>query len=405
MALQGSLDDFNILNILQMIKLEGKTGRLTLSEKDDLVRITFDNGAIIFAEGSPARDTARIEGTLLSNRLVDKPGWEEVRREHEDKLKPYFELLSKKVPSQIVIELIKRQVLDSVYYALRWKTGTYEFTPMKGVKYNEKIMTPMDVDALLMEGCRIADEWPRACAAIPPLDSFVVKNILGEEEEDDSATAKAAVEDSVDFKGSLEYEILAARGVNLRDSEINVLSVIGKGMTIQQALDSARQGHFTSLEAIKRLLQTGVLKPSAKKKAKAIAADYSGNTVKMAIVAALALVALGGFAWNIISWPQAMEAQKKGVIKVKSMIAQSKLREIEHSLKVYNAVKGSPPPTLEAVVETGLLEKNDIIDPWGFPYQYVTKPEGFALYSNGPDAFLATDNVFLNGVPANSGKM
>ncbi|MBI5816731.1 MAG: DUF4388 domain-containing protein [Nitrospinae bacterium] len=403
MALQGNLDDFNILNILQMIKLEGKTGRLTVSDKDDLVRITFDNGAIIFAEGPPAKDGARIESALLGNKLIAQADWDEVKREHEDKLKPYFELLAKKIQPQLVIELLKRQVIDNVYYGLRWKTGNYEFSPMKSIKYNDKIMTPMDVDALLMEGCRIADEWPRVVASIPPMGTFITKNILGEGEEDDSAQVKTS-ETGGDFKGSLEYELLAARGVNLRDSEINILSVIGKGTTIQNAMDSARQGHFTSLEAAKNLLQMGIIKPTAVKKTKAMAADYSGNTLRIGAIAVLALLIAGGIAWQVISWSQIAETQKQGVIKVKAMQAHNDLREIEHALKVYNAVNGSPPPTLQAIEDAGLVDKGGIVDPWGSPYQYTAGKEGFTLYSNGPDAFLATDNIYPPGQPAPSAR-
>ncbi|MBF0171163.1 MAG: DUF4388 domain-containing protein, partial [Nitrospinae bacterium] len=146
MALSGSLDDFNILNILQMIKLEGKTGRLALTEGDDQVKITFDGGAIIYAEGAPAMDEARIRESLLANNLIPPDQWEEIRREHEDKLRPFWELLAKRTDAKLVLELIRRQVIDNVFYALRWKIGQYEFTPMKSVKYNSKVMVPMDVD-------------------------------------------------------------------------------------------------------------------------------------------------------------------------------------------------------------------------------------------------------------------
>ncbi|VAX23876.1 hypothetical protein MNBD_NITROSPINAE03-1592, partial [hydrothermal vent metagenome] len=190
MALKGNLDDFNIVNILQMIKLEGKTGRLTLVENEEQVKITFDEGNIIYAEGTPLKDEKRIKSTLLSNSILKDKQWLEIQKEHEDKLKPYWEILSKKITSQMLVELISRQAVDTVYYALRWKIGSYEFTPIKNIKYNKKVMMPMDVDGLLMEGCRIADEWTRVATSIPPFDTFVVKNIYGKDEEDDSLNLK-----------------------------------------------------------------------------------------------------------------------------------------------------------------------------------------------------------------------
>ncbi|MBI4665926.1 MAG: DUF4388 domain-containing protein [Nitrospinae bacterium] len=393
MALQGSLDDFNILNILQMIKLEGKTGRLTITEGEDLVKITFDNGAIIFAECAPGREEARIKGTLIGNRIVDLQAWNETKKEHEDSLKPYWELLAKRLPLPTLVELIKRQVLDNVYYALRWKKGTYEFTPMKGIKYNDKIMPPMDVDAVLMEGCRIADEWPRITAAIPPLGTYIMKNILAEDEYE--SLALKGPETGVDFQTSIEYEILMARGMRLSPSEVNVLSVIGHGMTIQTALDAARQGHFTSLEAIQSLFRTGILKAGAKKKDTTVAVDNTGNTARIATVGALGVILAAGLAWQIFSWPKFVEARKEGIIEVKSMQAAGQLNKIERALKIYTTLNGAPPQNLKALVEKGALEKSGLSDPWGNPYQYSLKNDRFILYSTGPDTFLGADNIYI----------
>jgi hypothetical protein len=394
MALQGSLDDFNILNILQMIKLEGKTGRLTLTEGEELVKITFDNGSIIFAEISPAKEEARIKGTLTSNRILDAQAWNEVKKEHEDNLKPFWELLSKKITAQTLVELMRRHILDNVYYSLRWKRGNYEFTPMKGIKYNEKVMTPMDVDAVLMEGCRIADEWPRITASIPPLTTFLVKSILGENEYD-SLNLKAAEGAGADFKSSIECEILTARGVALTDSQVNVLSIMGSGKTITDILDSARQGHFVSITAVQRLLGLGILKPSAHKKDTTIALDHTGGAVRYVTMALLIAALAGGIAWQVISFPQQMAERKASVAQLNTAHAKGTLKKIERALKTYITLRGAPPPGLAELAQSGALNASDLSDPWGNPYQFTIRQDKFSLFSNGPDTYLATDNIYL----------
>jgi hypothetical protein len=397
MALQGNLDDFNILNILQMIKLEGKTGRLTLTEGDELVKITFSNGSIIFAEISPAKEETRLKGTLLSNRILDAQAWNEVKKEHEDNLKPFWEILSKQIPAPTLVELMRRHILDNVYYALRWKKGSYEFTPMKGIKFNEKVMTPMDVDAVLMEGCRIADEWPRITASIPPLPTFLVKNILGEDERD-SLNIKAPEGAGPDFKSSIEFEILAARGVALTDPQVNILSIMGSGKTITDILDSARQGHFTSLTAVQRLLELGILKPAARKKDTTIAMDHTGGAVRYITVALLLAALAGGIAWQVVSFPQRMERRKASVTQMNTAQARVTLKKIERALKTYIALRGTHPPTLAELAQNGSLEQGDLSDPWGNSYQFVVRQDKFSLFSNGPDAYLASDNIYLNAV-------
>lgn len=394
MALQGSLDDFNILNILQMIKLEGKTGRLTLTEGEELVKVTFNNGSIIFAEISPAKEEARLKGTLIHNKILDAQAWNEVKKEHEDNLKPLWELLSKKIPAQTLVELMRRHILDNVYYALRWKRGNYEFTPMKGIKYNEKVMTPMDVDAVLMEGCRIADEWPRITSSIPPLTTFVVKSILGEDEYD-SLNLKSPEGAGQDFKSSIEFEILTARGVALTDSQVNILSIMGSGKTITDILDSARQGHFVSLTGVQRLMELGIIKSAARKKDTTIALDHTGGSAKYVAMFFLLAALAGGIAWQVISLPQQTQSRKISVAQLNTAHARDTLKKIERALKVYIALRGTPPPSLSELAQSGALSANDLTDPWGNPYQFVVRQDKFTLFSNGPDTYLATDNIYL----------
>ncbi|MDH5637119.1 MAG: DUF4388 domain-containing protein, partial [Nitrospinota bacterium] len=299
MALKGSLEDFSIVNILQMIKLEGKVGKLLLTDKDEEVKITFDKGMIIYAEGGVARDEARIEKTLMANSFIKPEDWVAVKKAHDDQLKPYWDLLSKKVDSPVLLEMINRQTVDTVYFALRWITGTYEFTPVKNLRYNNKVMRPMDVDGILMEGCRIADEWTRVAASIPPFDSFIVKNILGDEEPDSGQQTKKG-EGPKDFRNSLEFDVLTSRGITLKDSQIAVLTVIGPGRSIQDVINSARQGSFTTLEAIAALLTMGVIKASRKKGKTMMAVDQSSAAIPLAICAVLALTIAYGVYQKVV---------------------------------------------------------------------------------------------------------
>ncbi len=394
MALKGNLDDFNIVNILQMIKLEGKTGRLTLAESEEQVKITFDEGSIIYAEGTPLRDEKRIKSTLLSNSILKDKEWLEIQKEHEDKLKPYWEILSKKITSQMLVELISRQAVDTVYYALRWKIGSYEFTPIKNIKYNKKVMIPMDVDGLLMEGCRIADEWGGVATSIPPFDTFVVKNIYGKDEEDDSLNLKGDADQIGDYKTSLEYEILSARGVSLNDSQIAVLSVVGSGMTIRELMDAARQSHFLTLEAIRSLLSLAVLKPSTKKEKASLSADHTGAASQMITVAILLAVIAGGVFWQASSRPRALAIKSASDKIVKTAYAKEGLKKIRRAMQTYISLAGAPPTKTEDLIKQGVIEPSDLVDPWNNRYQIKFRKDNFTLFSNGPDINLTNDNVY-----------
>ncbi len=395
MALRGNLDDFNIVNILQMIKLESKTGRLTLAEADEVVKITFDKGSIIYAEGAANKDESRLENVLLTNNLVEQGAWNEIKKEHEDKLKPYWELLSKNINSKLLLELINRQVIDTVYFALRWTKGSYEFTPIKSLRYNSKVMAQMDVDGLLIEGCTIADQWPRIAATLPPFTTFVIKNIIGEDEADESLNVKANESGGGDFGSSLEYGILSARGITLNSQEMAVLNVVGTGKTLKEIMDAARQRHFQSLEAMLSLLRMGILKPARQKAGGAKNLDRKKYFAQLAITAALLAIVMAGFTWRAKSWPESFRAQKEGIMQVKHSQALSGLKKIEYGLKIYASLEGRAPESLDALVESGILKRSELVDPWNNRYQLVFKKKKFALFSTGHDAFLSTDNVYL----------
>ncbi|MDH5677526.1 MAG: DUF4388 domain-containing protein [Nitrospinota bacterium] len=392
MALKGSLEDFSIVNILQMIKLEGKTGKLLLNDKDDEVKITFDKGSIIYAEGGPARDEVRIENTLVANSLLPHKEWLAVKKEHDDQLKTYWDLLSKKIETPVLLEMINRQTVDTVYYALRWIKGTYEFTPVKNLRYNNKVMRPMDVDGILMEGCRIADEWTRVSASIPPFDTFIVKNILGDEDQSGQTAKKE--EAPKDFQNSLEFDVLTARGIALKPSQITVLSVIGPGKTIHEIMNAARQGSFTTLEAIQALLTMGVIKTTKKKGQTMMAVDHSSTVVPLAIAAALAgLIALGVYQNFLLG--AGKEAKANSIVVVKNEEARHGLKKIERALNIHFTLYKDPPSSIDDLENSGALTLADTLDPWENKYVLEVENGKYKLYSKGPDIGLLTDNINL----------
>ena len=399
MALQGSLADFNILNILQMIKLEGKTGKLSLSEGDDLVKITFDSGNIIFAESQPATDEERVASTILSNKLIPQKVWDQIEKEHNNKLTPFWEILARNANAHtLVSELLRRQTVDNVYNALRWKKGDYEFDIMKTVKYNDKVMQKMDVDALLMEGCRLADEMPTLLRAMPKFDAYIVKNIIGDEDVDKSS-AEARNITGPQWQNSLEKEILNARSIELTKSDNEALSVIGEGATFQRIMDSARQGHFDTAEALKRLLDQGIVKVS-KKRIEVGSVNKVGGALAFIVAATLlASIAVVGGLWRYtIQERTATAAEREAFTKVKTIDARIGLRKVLNGLRVYYAFTERLPVSIGELTSKEILSPSDITDPWGRQYMLTASGEKFLLYSTGEDRGMASDDIYLSEI-------
>ena len=60
MALEGTLRDFSLADIFQLIGLQRKTGILTLTSETESITVTFENGMVVMADSSSKRLEDRI---------------------------------------------------------------------------------------------------------------------------------------------------------------------------------------------------------------------------------------------------------------------------------------------------------------------------------------------------------
>ena len=64
MALEGTLEDFSLADIFQLIALQRKTGILQLKRNQESVTVKFHNGMVIGADSSPKKLEDRIGKVL-----------------------------------------------------------------------------------------------------------------------------------------------------------------------------------------------------------------------------------------------------------------------------------------------------------------------------------------------------
>ena len=130
MALRGTLKDFGIADILQLIGHQGKSGVLTLKSGDQHVDIIFADGSVVRAESS-TRDRRDLLGRMLVRAEVLSD--EQVSRALEVQKRTQRRL------GQILVEggALDRKVLstftrlqttETIYRLFFWSAGTYEFT-------------------------------------------------------------------------------------------------------------------------------------------------------------------------------------------------------------------------------------------------------------------------------------
>src|SRR5512137_1054241 len=73
MALEGTFKDFGLADIFQLIGLQKKTGVLTVrGEGGRLVTVSFEKGAVVFADEFQRTEAERLGNVLLRTGLMNK---------------------------------------------------------------------------------------------------------------------------------------------------------------------------------------------------------------------------------------------------------------------------------------------------------------------------------------------
>ncbi len=228
MALEGTIKDFSIVELLQMLGQNKSTGILVIKHKDNFVTIYFEKGLIVSVETFPRKLEHRLGETLLKRGNIS-----------QETLKKSLQIQSKtgKKLGEILLGLniiskdelkkaLRDQASQIVISIMNWKEGEYKFQKKDIVDWDREWFEPLSVDRLLMESMQILDEMPLIKEIIPdPSIVFERKKItkkikLLDETEDEKISDKTL------YLTKNEYEILkfidGERDVNTLIEKINL---------------------------------------------------------------------------------------------------------------------------------------------------------------------------------------
>src|SRR2546422_9293106 len=83
MALEGTIKDFGLPDIFQLIGLQRKTGILTLNNEKDNVTVTFENGMVVMADQTSKRLEDRLGNVLVKQGKLSKERHEDAPQTHK----------------------------------------------------------------------------------------------------------------------------------------------------------------------------------------------------------------------------------------------------------------------------------------------------------------------------------
>lgn len=363
MAFEGTLKDFALPDILQLIALQRKTGILTLEGPEDRVGIYFQEGAIVWVRSRRDSLEARMRRVLCLRGLVTEEQMAEAERLRADTGQRLGDVLLRQFSLAEVDwrELVEQEIGEALYRLFRWREGTYRFEAKAALDATEGRITPLTVEAVLMEGVRRIDEWPLIEPYLPRLEGVAYRIGAG-------AAGGAA--------GGPEPAGLAV-------SESRVLDLVDGRARVVDVVDASGLGEFEGAKALASLMAAGVVgvRPERKEAAAAPppkAAAAWGSAPVWALAALWLALNLALFRpWQAFLAPSGEDLPQE--IRARAARAALALH-----LDQYFAETGSFPPDLGVLVRRGMVHPSLVTDPWGRAYYYEPQGDRYVLGMGRP---------------------
>jgi hypothetical protein len=349
MALEGSLTDFGLADILQLIYFQRKTGILKLEGKMDKVSLMFIEGNIGGAESKRRNEDNRLGKILLKKGYLKEAELEAALQEQRKTGARLGSILLQKglAEEEVIKDVLQGQITEMIIQLFGWKQGSYEFTA-QGVAHDKDFPFSLDTQHLLMEGLRIVDEWSVIQGRIT-LDLLFRKKI-----------------DSPEGLTEEEKEIF-----NYVDGENDVSTII----------DLSGQDNFEVSKTLLSLIEKGFIKTAEAAPviteeltaAKKTTPDYLVSLPYLAVILAL-FCSLAG--------PLIHKSDD-----LKNFRTSKQIDELRVKIETFQLEHSAYPSTLDQITQSK--------DAWGRPYIYKTKDDSFYIASAGADGVEGTkDDIY-----------
>ncbi len=385
MALEGTIKDFGLPDIFQLIGLQRKTGVLTLTSDKDTITVTFENGMVVMADSSLKRLEDRLGSVLVKQGKLSKERLDEALQTQRATLQRMGHVLvtGNFITQQDLKEALQVQVSQIVYRVFRWRDGHYHFAPTDAVDYDRENFQPLSADFILMEGIRMVDEWPIIEKKIPSMD-VVFRAVVDPSMIEVGASAVA---DDV-LSGSKRGAVSSLTRIRLSPEEERVYRKVDGTRTVQAIVDATGIGDFDVCKTLFDLLNRNIITFAGRGvggqvdasvgQAEAPASPVTGY-VTLGVAGALALA--GAIAnWSrpfaVVTRPPLLAGTYESTL---AGVAEARLQRLDRAVQAYRFANGALPRTLDDLVGAALIDRSYLKDPWSRPYHYALTQDGYLL--------------------------
>jgi hypothetical protein len=379
MALEGTIRDFGLPDIFQLIGLQRKTGILTLKNEKDQVTVAFENGMVVAADSSTKRLEDRLGNVLVKQGKLSKERLDDALQTQKATLQRLGHVLTTQNAITVadLKEAITVQISQLVFKVFRWRDGEYHFAPTDTVDYDRENFAPMSADFILMEGIRMVDEWPIIEKKIPSMD-IVFR----------TAVEPSAIEVAVTDPATGEVKQSAASASNkirLSRDEERVFRKVDGTRTVQGIVDSSGLSEFDTCRILFDLLNRNLISPVGRgakvaesSRREAVVSSTPGYVLAAAAIL-LALVGISARAQTPFAVTGLSAYLQASYDRMLEGVRHDRLERLDRAVLAYHLAQGTTPSTLEEVAARGLVDRSYLKDPWARPYHYALTATGYLL--------------------------
>lgn len=332
MALEGSIKDFGVADILQLISQQQKTGILLVEHHDASAEIYFAAGTVVEARSSD--QAARLEEMIVKNGLLSRVDMQRFVEKARQTLEPLGIVLLREsgVERDVLERILTTQLYETFYKILQWREGTYRFIPHT-VKTDANLVQVPGLESILLDVLRMIDEWPSVKTSLRSLTAVFERD------------AEAADE-------------------KLDEEEQLVLSCFDGKKTLQEIIDTCILGRFATGKIIVDLIEKGCLRFIGEQ-AESLGAQVASARRIMAITSYVVVLAMfliilllpTGFPHSVLPFFEQSYIRGSLLDRYSSHLA---LRHIVTCLDTYFLQNGRCPDTIDELKHAGIIGVHDI---------------------------------------------
>ena len=391
MALQGTIRDFGLGDIFQLIGIQRKTGMLTLRNEQDVVSIKFSEGRVVGADTASHSMEDLLGGVLVRTGRITEAQLEETLKLQKRTLQRLGYLLVKSnlISEDDLIEALRVQSLQIVYRLFRWRTGSYEFQTADELEYDERHFVPISAESILMEGARMIDEWPIIERRIKS-DRMVFRRTEAAEGLD--LTVDSIVDSDLDFDFGFEgaanrdtAEKEKTEEIKLSPEEREILKMVDGRLTVEEINDRSALGEFDTCRILAELLTRNLIE-EVKRVAAVEVTGRASAAWQFMLRLVLAVVLLAIVAGSVVTLdanpfaPWKLVGRSEVGDRLRLHASQTRLERIDDAIQVFYLDAGAFPPDLEVLAANGYIRQEDLLDPWQRPYGLRITPGGYQIF-------------------------